>query len=166
VRTPSLSIEPTIYLDALVRDFLMFGGRIVIRKFDTPRDLMSLAEPVVVNCTGLGSFTLFDDKELVPIKGQLTALVAQPEVHYRAGGRTPSGANASMNPRSDGIIVGNLQDRGNWSLEPDPDVIQRNVQAAVDFFSRMRPPAPGARLTRSEPPAVVPSLDSFFDAES
>ena len=69
VRTPALAIEPSIYLDALVRDFLMFGGRIVIRKFDTPRDLMSLTEPIVVNCTGLGSFTLFDDKELVPIKG-------------------------------------------------------------------------------------------------
>jgi glycine/D-amino acid oxidase-like deaminating enzyme len=138
VRTPTLSIEPGMYLDALVRDFLTAGGRIVIRKFDTPRDLMSLTEPIVVNCTGLGSFTLFDDKELVPIKGQLTALVAQPELHYRAGGRAPSGDQASMNPRSDGVIVGNLQDRGNWSLEPDPDVLKRNVQAAIDFFALVK----------------------------
>ena len=144
VRTPSLSIEPGPYLDALVRDFLMSGGKIVIRRFETPRDLMSLAEPIVVNCTGLGSFTLFGDKELVPIKGQLTALVAQPELHYRAGGRAPSGDNASMNPRSDGVIVGNLQDRGNWSLEPDPDVIRRNVQAAIDFFALVKQ-APGSR---------------------
>jgi glycine/D-amino acid oxidase-like deaminating enzyme len=166
VRTPALAIEPSIYLDALVRDFLLFGGHIQIRKFDTPRDLMSLGEPIVVNCTGLGSLTLFSDKELVPIKGQLTALVPQPEVTYRAGGRTPSGGNASMNSRSDGIIIGNLQDRGNWSLEPDPDVMQRNVQAAIDFFSLVRPPAPGRRLTRSEPPQKVPSVDSFFDAQS
>jgi len=165
VRTPALAIEPNKYLDTLVRDFMMFGGRIVIRKFDTPRDLVSLTEPIVVNCTGLGSFTLFDDKELVPIKGQLTALIAQPEVNYRAGGRTASGGNATMNSRSDGIIVGNLQDRGNWSLEPDPDVIQRNVQAAIDFFSLMKPPAPGARLTRSEPPETPPGVNSFFDAE-
>ena len=161
VRTPSLSIEPNKYLDRLVRDFLMFGGRIVIRKFDAPRDLMSLPEPIVVNCTGLGSFTLFDDKELVPIKGQLTALIAQPEVNYRAGGRTAGGGNATMNSRSDGIIVGNLQDRGNWSLEPEPDVFQRNVQAAIDFFSLVRPPAPGARLTRSEAARIVPDVDSF-----
>ena len=84
----ALSIEPSIYLDALVRDFLFFGGRIVIRKFDTPRDLATLTEPIIVNCTGLGSFTLFDDKELVPVKGQLTALVPQPEVDYRASGPT------------------------------------------------------------------------------
>ena len=166
VRTPALAIEPNIYLDALVRDFVLFGGKIVIRKFDTPRDLMTLSEPIVVNCTGLGSFTLFDDKELVPIKGQLTALVAQPELHYRAGGRTANGGNASINPRSDGVIVGNLQDRGNWTLDPDPDVIQRNVQAAIDFFSLMKPPAASARLTRSMPPETAPGVHSFFDAES
>jgi len=166
VRTLALSIEPSIYLDALVRDFLMFGGRIVIRKFDTPRDLMSLPEPVVVNCTGLGSFTLFNDKELVPIKGQLTALVPQPELDYRAGGPTSSGVNATMNPRSDGVIVGNLQDPGNWSLEPDEEVRQRNVNAAIEFFSAMRAPKAGMRLTRAEPPQTAPRLEAFFDAES
>jgi hypothetical protein len=165
-RTVALSIEPSIYLDALVRDFLQFGGRIVIRKFDTPRDLMALSEPIVVNCTGLGSFTLFDDKELMPVKGQLTALVPQPEVDYRASGPAVNGVNATMNPRSDGLIVGNLQDPGNWSLEPDEEVRQRNVNAAIAFFSAMRAPARGAQLTRSEEPRIAPPVEAFFDAES
>ena len=166
VRTPALSIEPSIYMDALVRDFLIFGGTIVIRTFDTPRDLLSLTEPIIVNCTGLGSFTLFDDKELVPIKGQLTVMVPQPEVNYRAGGRTAGGGNATMNPRSDGIVVGNLQDPGNWSLDPDQDVRQRNVQAAIEFFGAMRAPSPGARLTRSEAPSAAPAVETFYDSES
>jgi len=142
-RSTALSIEPNVYLDALVRDFQMAGGRIVIRTFETSRDLMSLAESVIVNCTGLGSYSLFDDKELVPIKGQLTVVVPQPEVNYRASGRLPDapagGAAASINPRGDGIVVGNLQDRGNWSLEPDEDVRQRNMAAAIAYFSAMRP---------------------------
>jgi D-amino-acid oxidase len=165
-RTLALAIEPSIYLDALVRDFLQFGGRVVIRKFDTPRDLMSLPEPIVVNCTGLGSYTLFNDKELVPVKGQLTALVPQPEVDYRASGRTASGGNATMNSRADGIIVGNLQDPGNWSLEPDEEVRRRNVDAAIEFFSAMRAPKPGAPLTHSERPRAIPPVTAFFDAES
>jgi D-amino-acid oxidase len=165
-RTLALAIEPSIYLDALVRDFLFFGGRIVIRKFDTPRDLALLSEPIVVNCTGLGSFTLFDDKELVPVKGQLTALVPQPEVDYRASRMMANGVNATMNSRRDGIIVGNLQDPGNWSLEPDEEVRQRNVNAAIEFFSSMRAPEPGSRLTRSEPPRAAPPVEAFFDAES
>ena len=63
---PSIRIEPSIYLDALVEDVLLFGSDIVIRKFDTPQDLMSLEESVIVNCTGLGSYTLFNDRELTP----------------------------------------------------------------------------------------------------
>ena len=141
IRSTALVIEPSIYMDALVRDFLTFGGRMVIRTFDTPRDLATLAEPIVVNCTGLGSFALFDDKELVPIKGQLTLLVPQPELTYRANGRTASGGTASMNPRADGVVIGNLQDRGNWSLEPDEEVRQRNMANAIEFFAAMRHPA-------------------------
>ena len=70
----------------LVRDVVLFGGKIVIRKFDTPRDLMSLPESIIINCTGQGSKTLFGDDELVPVKGQLTVCVPQPEVNYRASG--------------------------------------------------------------------------------
>ncbi|MGH9199795.1 MAG: FAD-dependent oxidoreductase [Vicinamibacterales bacterium] len=169
VRTLALSIEPSIYMDALVRDFLQFGGRIVIRKFDMPRDLMSLEEPLIVNSTGLGSKALFNDEELVPIKGQLSLLIPQPEVTYRISGRvpgsTPPGGNASANPRSDGIVIGNLMDRGNWSLGVDDEVRRRNVEAAVQFFALMRPPIEGRRLTRAEPPQTPPRLESFFDDE-
>ena len=66
-----MRIEPSIYLDALMNDFLMWGGKVVIRKFDTPRDVATLSENVIVNCTGLGSKALFSDAELVPLKGQL-----------------------------------------------------------------------------------------------
>jgi glycine/D-amino acid oxidase-like deaminating enzyme len=126
-------------MDAIVKDFVIFGGRIVIRKFDRREDLASVPEPVIVNCTGLGSATLFGDTELVPIKGQLTLIPPQAGVNYRAGGRLPGAeTNASINPRSDGIVIGNLQDRGNASLTPDPDVIKRNVQAAIDYFGLMK----------------------------
>ncbi len=142
IRTSALAIEPSLYLESLVRDFILPGGRIVIRKFDTPRDLMSLPESIIVNCTGLGSKTLFSDDELVPIKGQLTVCVPQAEVNYRATCHMPNnGFPASINPRSDGILVGNMMERGNWSLEPNPDVRQQNIDAAMRFFGAMRIPA-------------------------
>jgi glycine/D-amino acid oxidase-like deaminating enzyme len=166
VRASNLAIEPSTYLDALVQDFLMFGGHIVIRKFDSPRDLAALSEPVVVNCTGLGSFSLFDDKELVPIKGQLTHVVPQPEVNYRASTRLPDGGNAGINPRRDGLVVGNSQEVGNWSLEPNPEILARNLVNAARFFAGMRAPDAGVRLTPSEPPATAPPIDDFFDWET
>jgi glycine/D-amino acid oxidase-like deaminating enzyme len=147
VRTSSLAIEPSIYLDKLVADFLLFGGKIVIRKFDTLPDLMSLTESIIVNCTGLGSKTLFNDNELVPIKGQLTFCIPQPEVKYRVFGRLPnSKVAASISPRSDGIVVGNMMERGNWSLDLNAEVRQQNMDAAIQFFAAMR--ARSGRSTR------------------
>ena len=139
VQSIALAIDPNKYMDAIVKDFLLFGGKIVIRKFETRADLSSVPESVIVNCTGLGSATLFGDTELVPIKGQLTVIPPEAGVNYRASGRLPSmETGASINPRSDGIVIGNLQARGDASLTPDPDVIKRNVQAAIDYFSIMK----------------------------
>jgi len=187
VRRSNLRIEPNVYLDALVRDFLRYGGKIVIRKFTTPRDLMELSEPIIVNCTGLGSKALFNDEELVPVKGQLTVMVPQREVTYSASGRPPGmpapppgqgnqggqGAlnnqfqnNASMNARSDGLVIGNMMERGNWSLDINEEVRQRVVDLAVQFFRAMRAPDPRAPLTTPRSPQVAPSLDSFFDLDS
>src|SRR5262249_54196948 len=46
-RRYSMLIEPAIYLAALIRDFELAGGKIVIRTFETQRDLMSLRENLV-----------------------------------------------------------------------------------------------------------------------
>ena len=144
-RRATLRIEPSIYLDAMVKDVLLFGGRIVIRAFETPRELMTLDEPVVVNCTGLGARELFGDDELVPTKGQLTVLVPQPEVRYRTtGGITPQpGIGIHMMPRADGIVLGGTSERGEWSLEPDEAARRRVVEGHMALYAAMRPPTSG-----------------------
>jgi D-amino-acid oxidase len=128
---PTLRFEPSIYLDALMRSVIAFGGRIVVRMFETPRDLAALTEPVIVNCTGLGSMTLFDDRELVPVKGQLVVLVPQPEVTYTAG---------AMMPRGDGIVLGHVNQRGVSSLDVDEAERDRVLNQAITFFGSMRRP--------------------------
>jgi glycine/D-amino acid oxidase-like deaminating enzyme len=145
VRASNLAIEPSIYMAALFDDFLLLGGRLVIRRFESPRELAALPEPVVVNCTGLGSFSLFDDKELVPIKGQLTFVVPQAEVTYRVSARLADGTNVGLNPRRDGIVVGNSQESGVWSLDVNEEIRTRNMEAAMQFIATIRPPAEGRR---------------------
>ena len=126
---PNLRFEPSIYLDALMHDVVDFGGRIVVRRFETSRDLAALSETLIVNCTGLGAKTLFGDDELVPIKGQLVVLVPQDDVNYSAGG---------MMPRHDGIVLGHVSQRGVTSLDVDEVERKRVVEAAMAFFGRMR----------------------------
>jgi glycine/D-amino acid oxidase-like deaminating enzyme len=143
VRSPQIRIEPSIYLDNLMRDFTLFGGRIVMRKFETPRDLMTLREPIVMNCTGLGARDLFGDQELIPLKGQLTAMVPQPEVQYHTNGGVPPVPGATlgihMMARSDGIMLGGTSQRAVWTLEPDEAERRRVVDSHIAVFSAMTP---------------------------
>ena len=144
-RFHGMRIEPAIFLDALLRDFILFRGRTVIREFSAPRDLMSLSETLIVNCTGLGARDLFDDQEVTPYKGQLTLLAPQPEVTYGTYGgfRTTSGmpgVGLHLMPRRDGIALGGAAERGEWSMEPNEEARQRMVDGHIELFSAMRRP--------------------------
>ncbi len=151
-----IRIEPSIYLDAILKDFLAFGGRLVIRAFDTPRDLMSLGENLIVNCTGLGASTLFGDTTMVPVKGQLTVLIPQPEVNY---------ACRTM-PRRDGIALGTTQERGVATLEPNEEAQKRIVDTVIKFYSAMRPATVNMSARLLDMPRDTPQVESFFGLES
>jgi D-amino-acid oxidase len=154
-RRPSLRFDPTIYLDTLMRDVLLFGGRIVVRTFAIPADLLALEEPVIVNCTGLGAHQLFGDTELVPIKGQLVVLVPQPEIDYIVGG---------MLPRTDGIVLGHTMERNVWTLDVNESERTRVVDQAIRLFGSMQRFS-GAGEVAAVPDAT-PAVESFFDRES
>ncbi|MGH9324272.1 MAG: FAD-dependent oxidoreductase [Vicinamibacteria bacterium] len=143
VETSMMRIEPSIYLEALLSDFHQFGGRTVIRKFENVTDVMSLSEPLVFNCTGLGAKEIFQDQELVPLKGQLTAVIPQPEVDYGTNGglgnpsATP-GIGIHMMPRSDGLILGGTSERGVWTMDVNEEERERIVEGHIELFQAMR----------------------------
>ena len=143
IEREEMRIEPSIYLDALMNDFLVWGGKVVIRKFATPRDVTSLSENVIVNCTGLGAKALFNDPELTPLKGQLVVLIPQSEVTYATTGGarapvTPDAGFVHMMPRSDGIILGGTSIRDNWSLEVEDKDRDRVINAHIELFGALR----------------------------
>ena len=167
-RAPWLRIEPAIYLERLMRDVIYFGGHIVIREFATREDLATLGESLIINCTGLGSRKLFNDDELIALKGQLTMMVPQREVNYGTFGGVPGrsgGGFYHMIPRSDGIALGGTSQLGDWSLEPDEDARRRIVETHLQLFNGMRTPDPKARLSAAGS-GESPTLESFFGLES
>lgn len=128
----ALRVETPLFMNALMQDFQRAGGEIVVREFRNPEELRGLKEPLIVNCTGLGSRALFGDSELVPVKGQLTMLIPQPEVDYSASIR---GAGLYMVPRTDGIILGGSWQKGESSLAPDPAQSRRILEGHAQFFN-------------------------------
>ena len=120
----TMMIEPPVYLNALLQDFYLAGGKIEVRTFESARDVTKLKEKTIINCTGLGAGKLFNDTEIMPIRGQLNVLLPQPEIDHAY--IVPSYDDLLyMFPRKDGIILGGTFDYGNWSTEPDARVSER-----------------------------------------
>ncbi|MEZ5289194.1 MAG: FAD-dependent oxidoreductase [Vicinamibacterales bacterium] len=146
IERPEMRIEPSIYLTALMRDVRLYGGTIVVRRFENPREIAALPERLVCNCTGLGAQALFGDPDLVPLKGQLTLLVPQPEVQYSTSGgarvqTAEPGLGIHMMPRSDGIALGGTSERGVWDLNVNEAERTRIVEGHIELFNAMKGPA-------------------------
>jgi glycine/D-amino acid oxidase-like deaminating enzyme len=135
-RRPTLFIEPAIYLAALLEDVRSAGGLVVGRRFATAAELASLGVPLVINCAGLGAGALFDDRDVLPIKGQLVVLQPQPEVNYLTIGP----GDLYMMPRADGVVLGGTHERDVWSLDPNPVEAERILNGHRRLFNE---PLPG-----------------------
>jgi glycine/D-amino acid oxidase-like deaminating enzyme len=125
----TMLIEPHTYLRALLRDFYTAGGKVVVKEFRARDELAKLPETVIFNCTGLGARTLFNDSDLIPVRGQLEVLLPQPEVDY-----CYLSGSSYMFPRRDGIILGGTFDHENWSLEPDPAQTTQILDAHAEIM--------------------------------
>ncbi|WP_018700768.1 FAD-dependent oxidoreductase [Amorphus coralli] len=112
----TLFIETHVYLRRLMADVERRGSRVVVRDLRNLADVAALPEPLVVNCAGLGARDLFGDTDMVPVKGQLTRILPQPEVDYIY---LDPARDLYMFPRSDGIVLGGSHEEGVWSTEPD-----------------------------------------------
>jgi D-amino-acid oxidase len=133
LRFLTMFIEPNRYLRALLRDYQLRGGTVVVRDFASLAQVRALGEDLVMNCTGLGARALFNDTVLEPVRGQLSVLAPQPAIDYLT--LTSTGY---MFPRSDGIVLGGTFEHGNWSTEPDAETERRIVAAHERFFAALR----------------------------
>jgi len=128
----TMLIEPSVYLSALLRDFYIAGGRVVVKEFRSREEIARLREPVIFNCTGLGSRALFNDEQLIPVRGQLEVLLPQPEIDYCYL------SSGYMFPRRDGIILGGTWDHDDWSLTPDPEQATDILEAHMEIMKGLK----------------------------
>jgi glycine/D-amino acid oxidase-like deaminating enzyme len=133
-RFTTMLIEMSTYMRTMLQDFLIAGGKLMVRELPGRDALVALEEPIVFNCTGLGARSLLGDGELIPAKGQLTVLLPQPDVDYI----TLGGNGLYMFPRSDGILLGGTFEPGNWDLQPDLEAEKRVLEGHSRFFEAMR----------------------------
>ena len=159
-RYQTLLVEPQILLLRLEADLRADGVRFVRRKFISRNEVLtSLPQKVVVNCTGLGARTLWSDDRMVPIKGQLAMLPAQPALHYLYG------QNGYLFPRSDHVVIGGTFEQGVNNEMPDEAVCAGLVEHIASLFGKATPkPLPAIHIhhpsnARMVNPALLRPLD-------
>jgi glycine/D-amino acid oxidase-like deaminating enzyme len=128
----TMLIEPQTYLNALLRDFYIAGGKVVVKEFRGREEILRLPESIIFNCTGLGARALFNDQKLEPVRGQLEVLLPQPEIDYCYLGP------GYMFPRHDGIILGGTFDHGDWSLTPNAEQATSILESHKEVMKGLR----------------------------
>ncbi|WP_405165800.1 FAD-binding oxidoreductase [Nocardia sp. NBC_01499] len=98
----------------------------------TVRDLAeaAAAAPVVVNCTGVAAGELAGDAAVQPVRGQ-HVIVRNPGIsdYYVELGGQPQWA--AYFPHGERLILGGVRQRGQWSLEPDPEVAEQILRRCI-----------------------------------
>jgi D-amino-acid oxidase len=135
-RDTSLTFNIADYSRQLMNDFMIAGGVIETREFQSPQDLASLPQPILINCTGYGARQLWSDESIVPVRGQIAWLIPQEGVHY---GLSYKGVNVLA--RRDGIVVQPFrnEDEG-WNdtnEQPDKAAAVAGVEVIQELYSRM-----------------------------
>jgi glycine/D-amino acid oxidase-like deaminating enzyme len=133
----TLLVEPPIFLQRLETDLRARNVSFVVpRKFKSRSDVINgLAEKIIVNCTGLGAMTLWNDPKMVPIKGQLAMLPPQAALKYLYG------QNGYMFPRTDHVVIGGTFETGVNDEVADKTVCQGLVNYMASLFGKAPPMA-------------------------
>ncbi|MEA2959848.1 MAG: hypothetical protein QOJ58_5898 [Alphaproteobacteria bacterium] len=130
-RYQTLLVEPPVFLARLETDLKTRGAIFVHKKFISKSDVFaSVTQKTIVNCTGLGAMTLWNDPKMVPIKGQLAMLPAQPALQYLYG------QNGYMFPRADHVVIGGTFESGVNNEVPNKSDCQDLVRHIASLFGK------------------------------
>jgi D-amino-acid oxidase len=121
-------IETQIFLKRLNDDLHAKGVPFKQCTFVDVASVLALQENIIVNCTGLGGSTLWKDPDVIPIKGHLALLKAQPNLHYLFS------RNNYVFPRTDAVIVGGTYRYNDATTNPDLALAQELVDYMKGVF--------------------------------
>lgn len=132
-RGSQMQFNIAAYARLLATDFLLGGGHIETMTFNTPQELTSLRQKVIVNCTGYGARALWKDESVIPVRGQIAWLIPQPEVDYNLYYR-----DVSVISRHDGMVVQYGGPSDMWGYGDEDETPDRaEAEAAVKMIAEV-----------------------------
>ena len=134
-QTDVVLMDSEVYMRWLVDVFTELGGVITIREVSDFSEACA-ANPVVINCTGLGSRQLCGDERVYPVRGQVVRAALNSFADIVVS-ETSSGLSL-IAPRIDDVVLGGTTQANNWNTEVDEKdtaEILRKVAALSPAFA-------------------------------
>lgn len=128
-------IDTRIYLADLYQHLEKAGVRLTQRQFESKQEMVNIPEKIIFNCTGMGAQKLFNDKEMVPIRGQLIDLKPQAGFDSMVAGPVQGEIDLYLIPLKDKIVLGGSYEMEVNSDQVDPAVCQQILENAEQFFN-------------------------------
>jgi glycine/D-amino acid oxidase-like deaminating enzyme len=114
----ALMADTDVFLPGLAKLLGDKGVRLERRRFASRAEVEALEEEAVFNCAGLGAGALFGDREILPVRGQITRVAPQPGLDYGYAWERADGI-LYMYPRASGIVLGGTMGYGEASRAVD-----------------------------------------------
>ena len=135
------AVEPTPYLGWLLDKIRERGATIEQRKILSFDELSSY--DIIINCTGLGSLDLLDDKVMFPLRGQVMKVEAPWIRHFMSYSEFDSIGYTV--PRANSIVLGGSAVPNVRDETPDEETAEKILNVAKGYFPRLH----GAKVTNS-----------------
>ncbi len=117
-QTEAILMDTTIYMDWLLSLYKQLGGTLEQKELKSVDEALA-GNPIVINCTGLGSRELFNDERVYPVRGQVVLVKPNGFEEVIADDEGHNNLTVII-PRLNDIVLGGTAQPNNWSLEIDP----------------------------------------------
>lgn len=129
-------IDGQLFMNDLCLKVKQKGAILKSCHFESLKDVLNLNEPIIINCTSMGSIKLFNDQEFIPVRGQLVYFNHQNNVDYlyfHNIDNDPIDPNmffVSVYPWSDRMILGGVYEQGQKEPVVSQEVIDKIIKNA------------------------------------
>lgn len=140
-KTKQLGIDGQLFMNDLYQKVKKSKASLKQCHFKSLEDVLDLEETVIINCTSIGSMTLFHDEEFIPIRGQLIYFTPQKEIDYfyhHTLDNEPNSSNlffVSIYPWSDRMILGGVYEFNQTEPIIIPEVVEKLIKHAEHALS-------------------------------
>jgi len=132
----TLVVTQKYYMNFLTKTLESRGVRFEQRKVESLVDLYESGYDAIINCAGLGSHGLIDDKDMYPIRGQVVRVKAEWMNSIWFWG--PDDRKSYIIPNVDSVVLGGTAEKGNWDTTPSIQETERILSDICQVFPAFR----------------------------